>query len=114
MREGPEIAAAIRAEKVTHGTVSNKGCEWVHTRFITTAGLTGHDSFSEIDLHLRGAHGDEAADRAWGVICGRRARARLPVAEVYQWTVREPLPQLPIPLGEPHPEILIELAGGLL
>jgi Protein of unknown function (DUF4058) len=36
--------------------------------------------------------------------------ARLPVAEVYRWTVREPLPRLPIPLREPHPDILIELA----
>ena len=35
-----------RTEKVTHGTVSNKGCELVHTKFITTAGLSEHDSFS--------------------------------------------------------------------
>jgi Protein of unknown function (DUF4058) len=37
--------------------------------------------------------------------------ARLPVAEVYRWTVREPLPRLPIPLREPDPDILIDLAA---
>jgi hypothetical protein len=37
--------------------------------------------------------------------------ARLPVAEVYRWTVREPLPHLPIPLREPDPDLLIDLAA---
>jgi hypothetical protein len=37
--------------------------------------------------------------------------ARLPLAEVYRWTVREPLPRLPIPLREPDPDILIDLAA---
>ena len=37
--------------------------------------------------------------------------ARLPVAEVYRWTVRDPLPRLPIPLREPDPDILIDLAA---
>ena len=37
--------------------------------------------------------------------------ARLPVAEVYRWTVRDPLPHLPIPLREPDPDILIDLAA---
>ncbi|HEX3448596.1 MAG TPA: DUF4058 family protein [Isosphaeraceae bacterium] len=36
--------------------------------------------------------------------------ARLPVAEVYRWTLREPLPHLPIPLREPDPDLLIDLA----
>ena len=36
--------------------------------------------------------------------------AQLPVAEVYRWTVRDPLPRLPIPLREPDPDILIDLA----
>ncbi len=35
--------------------------------------------------------------------------ARLPVAEVYRWTVREPLPPVPIPLREPDPDLLIDL-----
>jgi hypothetical protein len=35
--------------------------------------------------------------------------ARLPLAEVYRWTVREPLPPLPIPLREPDPDPLIDL-----
>jgi len=37
--------------------------------------------------------------------------ARLPLAEVYRWTVRDPLPRLPIPLREPDPDILIDLAA---
>ena len=37
--------------------------------------------------------------------------ARLPVAEVYRWTVRDPLPRLPIPLREPDPDVLIDLAA---
>jgi hypothetical protein len=37
--------------------------------------------------------------------------ARLPMAEVYRWTVRDPLPCLPIPLREPDPDILIDLGA---
>jgi Protein of unknown function (DUF4058) len=37
--------------------------------------------------------------------------ARLPSAEVYRWTVRDPLPRLPIPLREPDPDILIDLGA---
>jgi hypothetical protein len=37
--------------------------------------------------------------------------ARLPLAEVYRWTVRDPLPSLPIPLREPDPDISIDLAA---
>jgi hypothetical protein len=36
---------------------------------------------------------------------------RLPVAEVYRWTVRDPLPTLPIPLRDPDPDVLVDLAG---
>jgi hypothetical protein len=36
---------------------------------------------------------------------------RLPLAEVYRWTVRDPLPTLPIPLREPDQDILIDLAA---
>jgi Protein of unknown function (DUF4058) len=47
-----------------------------------------------------------------GGYCAIVARAaRLPLAEVYRWTVREPLPRLPIPLREPDPDLLIDLAA---
>ena len=36
---------------------------------------------------------------------------RLPVAEVYRWTVRDPLPSLPIPLREPDPDTRIDLGA---
>ena len=35
---------------------------------------------------------------------------RMPLAELYLWTVRDPLPRLPIPLREPDADILIDLA----
>lgn len=34
---------------------------------------------------------------------------RLPMAELYRWTVRDPLPRLPIPLREPDPDVAIDL-----
>jgi hypothetical protein len=37
--------------------------------------------------------------------------ARLPLAEVYRWTVRDPLPRIPIPLREPDPDVPIDLAS---
>jgi hypothetical protein len=37
--------------------------------------------------------------------------ARLPVAELYRWSVRDPLPHLPIPLREPDPDVSIDLAA---
>jgi hypothetical protein len=37
--------------------------------------------------------------------------AKHPLAEVYRWTVRDPLPSLPIPLREPDPDIRIDLAA---
>ncbi len=33
------------------------------------------------------------------------------MAEVYRWTVRDPLPHLPMPLREPDPDILIDFAA---
>ena len=36
---------------------------------------------------------------------------RLPLAEVYRWTVRDPLPRIPIPLREPDADILIDFAA---
>jgi hypothetical protein len=35
--------------------------------------------------------------------------ARLPVAEVYRWSVRDALPRVPIPLLEPDPDVAIDL-----
>jgi Protein of unknown function (DUF4058) len=36
---------------------------------------------------------------------------KLPVAEVYRWTVRDPLPPIPIPLHEPDADLYIDLAA---
>ncbi len=36
---------------------------------------------------------------------------KLPIAEVYGWSVRDPLPRLPIPLREPDPDVLIDLSA---
>lgn len=37
--------------------------------------------------------------------------ARLPQAELYRWTVRDPIPGLPIPLREPDPDVVIDLGA---
>jgi hypothetical protein len=65
----------------------------------------------EIDLLLGGAPlpmKERLDPGAYYAIVARGAR--LPVAEVFRWTVRDPLPRIPIPLREPDADILIELA----
>jgi len=65
----------------------------------------------EIDLVLGGSPvrmKERIEPGAYYAIVARGAR--LPIAEVYRWTVRDPLPSLPIPLREPDPDNLIDLA----
>ena len=65
----------------------------------------------EIDLLLGGAPlpmKERIEPGAYYAIVARGAR--LPLAEVYRWTVRDPLPRIPIPLREPDPDILIDFA----
>jgi hypothetical protein len=66
----------------------------------------------EIDLLLSGAPmpmKERIEPGAYYAIVARGAR--LPLAEVYRWTVRDPLPRIPIPLREPDPDVLIDLAA---
>jgi hypothetical protein len=66
----------------------------------------------EIDLLLDGAPlpmKERIDPGAFYAIVARGAW--LPVAEVYRWTVRDPLPRVPIPLREPDADILIDLAA---
>jgi hypothetical protein len=64
----------------------------------------------EIDLLLGGAPLPMKQRIEPGAYYAIVARGpRLPVAEVYRWTVRDPLPRLPIPLREPDPDISIDL-----
>jgi hypothetical protein len=66
----------------------------------------------EIDLLLGGAPlpmKQRIEPGAYYAIVARGAR--LPVAEVYRWTVRDPLPRLPIPLREPDPDVVIDLGA---
>ncbi len=63
----------------------------------------------EIDLLLGGAPlpmKERIESGAYYAIVARGAR--LPLAEVYRWTVRDPLPRVPIPLREPDSDILID------
>jgi hypothetical protein len=65
----------------------------------------------EIDLLLGGAPLPMKRRIAPGGYYAIVARGpRLPTAEVYRWSVRDPLPKLPIPLREPDPDVLIDLA----
>ena len=64
----------------------------------------------EIDLLLGGAPlpmKQRIEPGAYYAIVARGPRR--PVAEVYRWTVRDPLPRLPIPLREPDPDVPIDL-----
>ena len=66
----------------------------------------------EIDLLLGGAPlpmKERIEPGAFYAIVARGVR--LPVAEVYRWSVRDPLPRLPIPLREPDPDVVIDLAA---
>jgi hypothetical protein len=66
----------------------------------------------EIDLLLEGAPLPMKQGIAPGGYYAIVARAaRLPVAEVYRWTVRDPLPILPIPLREPDADVSIDLSA---
>jgi Protein of unknown function (DUF4058) len=66
----------------------------------------------EIDLLLGGAPLPMKRRIEPGAYYAIVARgARLPMAEVYRWSVRDPLPRLPIPLREPDPDVLIDLAA---
>jgi hypothetical protein len=74
-----------------------------------------HDSkvnLVEIDLLLGGAPLPmKERIEAGGYYAIVARGTRLPVAEVYRWTVRDALPRLPIPLREPDPDVLIDLAA---
>jgi hypothetical protein len=64
----------------------------------------------EIDLLLGGAPlpmKERTEPGAYYAIVARGAK--LPVAEVFRWSVRDPLPCIPIPLREPDADIQIEL-----
>jgi hypothetical protein len=36
---------------------------------------------------------------------------RRPECAVYAWTIRDPLPRIPIPLAAPHPDVVLDLGG---
>ena len=65
----------------------------------------------EIDLLLGGVPlpmKERIEPGAYHAIVARGVR--LPMAEVYRWSVRDPLPRIPIPLREPDPDVVIDLA----
>lgn len=69
-------------------------------------------SLVEIDLLLGGAPLPMNPRIELGGYYGIVARGvRLPMAEVYRWTVRDPIPTIPIPLREPDADIRIDLAS---
>jgi hypothetical protein len=66
----------------------------------------------EIDLLLGGAPlpmKGRSVPGGYSAIVARAAR--LPLAEVYRWTVRDALPSVPIPLRDPDPDVGIDLAA---
>ena len=64
----------------------------------------------EIDLLLCGLAVPMKRSMGDGLYYAVVARGlRLPVAEVYRWTVRDRIPAIPIPLRAPDPDVLIDL-----
>jgi hypothetical protein len=69
-----------------------------------------HSNLVEIDLLLGGAPlpmKERIEPGGYYAIVARGSK--LPLAEVYRWTVRDSLPFVPIPLREPDSDILIDL-----
>jgi Protein of unknown function (DUF4058) len=66
----------------------------------------------EIDLLLRGRRmpmGRKLPPGEYFAIVARTSER--PNAQVYAWTIRDALPPVPIPLREPDPDVLLNLAG---
>lgn len=69
-------------------------------------------SLVEIDLLLSGPPLPMKQPTAPGGYYAIVARgARLPLAEIYRWTVCDPLPRLPIPLAEGDADVVIDLGA---
>ncbi len=110
-----EIRALPDLELVTAIEVLSPINKWGHGRQIY---LEKRDKLHasrvnlvEIDLLLGGAPlpmKERIEPGAYYAIVARGER--LPLAELYRWSVRDPLPRLPIPLREPDADILIDLA----
>jgi Protein of unknown function (DUF4058) len=66
----------------------------------------------EIDLLLSGAPLPMKQSIPPGAYYAIVARGpRLPLAEIYRWTVRDPVPGVPIPLANGDPDVVINLGG---
>ena len=67
--------------------------------------------FVELDLLLGGHRLPMRAERPLDQFVAMVSRfERRPKAEVYTWSLREALPQIPIPLSAPDPDVLLEFA----
>jgi Protein of unknown function (DUF4058) len=65
----------------------------------------------ELDLLVGGHRLPMAGDLPPGDFYALVARAdRRPDCDVYAWTVRQPLPAIPIPLADPDPDALLDVA----
>ena len=66
----------------------------------------------EVDLLLGGAPLPMKRSIPAGGYSAIVARgSRLPMAEVYRWSVRDALPRLPIPLRDPDPDVWVDLGA---
>jgi hypothetical protein len=73
--------------------------------------LMGGVNLVDLDLLLHGERLEfrQALPPAHYYAFVTRASRRPRAAEVYAWTVRDPLPPIPIPLREPDPDVTIDL-----
>jgi hypothetical protein len=66
----------------------------------------------EIDLLVRGSRLPMDGDMPPGDYFAYVSRAeRRPDCDVFAWSIRRPLPAIPIPLQAPDPDVLLDLAG---
>ena len=73
--------------------------------------LAGSAHLVEIDFLLNGHRMPMRSEKPLGHFVAMVSRVEgRPKADVYTWSLRDPLPSIPIPLAAPDPDILLELA----
>jgi hypothetical protein len=113
-----EIRSLPNYERVTAIEVlSHINKSWPSRQHYLAKRAQLHDSrvnFVEIDLLLGGIPLPMKERSHPGTYCAIVARAsKLPLAEVYRWTVRDSLPRIPIPLRDSDPDVSIDLAASV-
>jgi hypothetical protein len=106
----PERSLVTAIEVLSPSNKSGEGAvEYRHKR---TELYRRHVNLVELDLLLGGERLHVARPLPPGDYHASVARdARRPVAQIYSWMLRDPLPTIPIPLRLPDPDVPLNLAA---